>query len=75
MKRFTNYQPTPLADSPTTTDRRWSTVWLGLVTGLIIGIALTPSLSLEHKLCLGLHGICAQTHNIVWGHPATALRP
>lgn len=56
-------------DSPalTPTDRRWSAVLLGLVVGLIIGWALLPGLSLERKLYLALHGICAQTHNLVSG--------
>ncbi|NTU79476.1 MAG: DUF2085 domain-containing protein [Chloroflexales bacterium] len=56
-------------DSPalTPTDRRWSAVLLGLVAGLIIGWALLPGLSLERKLYLALHGICAQTHNLISG--------
>jgi uncharacterized membrane protein len=48
-------------------DRRWSAVLLGLVAGLVIGWALLPGLSLERKLYLALHGVCAQTHNLVSG--------
>lgn len=51
----------------TPADRRWSAVLLGLVSGLVIGWALLPGLSLERKLYLALHGICAQTHNLVSG--------
>jgi uncharacterized membrane protein len=55
------------APAPTPADRRWSAVLLGLVVGLIIGWVLLPGLSLEHKLYLALHGVCAQSHNLITG--------
>jgi uncharacterized membrane protein len=59
---------TPCAVSaPTPADRRWSAVFLGLSAGLVIGWALLPGLSLERKLYLALHGVCAQSHNLVTG--------
>ncbi|NTU81655.1 MAG: DUF2085 domain-containing protein [Chloroflexales bacterium] len=51
----------------TSADRRWTAALLGLVVGLIVGWGLLPGLSLEQKLFLALHGICAQTHNLVTG--------
>jgi uncharacterized membrane protein len=57
-------QPDPVL---TPADRRWTAVLLGLVVGLIVGWGLLPGLSLEQKLFLALHGICAQTHNLVAG--------
>lgn len=54
-------------EGPTPADRRWSAVWLGLVVGLMLGAALMPGISLERTLYLALHGICAQTHNIISG--------
>lgn len=53
--------------APTPADRRWSAVFLGLVLGLSIGWALLPGLSLERKLYLALHGVCAQSHNLTTG--------
>lgn len=48
-------------------ERRWSAVFLGLIVGLLLGLLWLPDLTLERKLYLLLHGVCAQTHNIVAG--------
>ena len=40
---------------------------LGLVSGLLLGVILMPGISLERTLYLALHGVCAQTHNLISG--------
>jgi len=42
-----------------------SAALLGLVTGLLLGVVLMPGVSLERRLYLALHGICAQSHNLI----------
>ncbi len=61
---------TPLSrgsDTPTPAERRWATTLLGLVTGMLLGVILMPGVSLERTLYLALHGICAQSHNLISG--------
>ncbi|MEI7643988.1 MAG: DUF2085 domain-containing protein [Chloroflexales bacterium] len=54
-------------DVATSTERRWSAALLGLVAGLLLGVILMPGISLERVLYLALHGICAQSHNLISG--------
>jgi len=54
-------------DVATSTERRWSAALLGLVTGLLLGVVVMPGISLERTLYLALHGICAQSHNLISG--------
>ncbi|NTW01654.1 MAG: DUF2085 domain-containing protein [Oscillochloris sp.] len=56
-----------LDDVATPAERRWSAVLIGLVIGLILGSMMLPGISLERVLYLALHGICAQTHNLISG--------
>lgn len=55
------------SDTTSVSERRWVAVFLGLLLGIGLGIILMPGLSLERKLYMALHGICAQTHNIISG--------
>ncbi|MBX0329835.1 DUF2085 domain-containing protein [Oscillochloris sp. ZM17-4] len=54
-------------DMATPAERRWTAALLGMGIGLALGAALMPGVSLERALYLALHGICAQTHNLVAG--------
>ncbi len=54
-------------DAATPAEGRWSAVLLGLVAGLLLGASLMPGVSLERTLYLALHGVCAQTHNLISG--------
>jgi uncharacterized membrane protein len=56
-----------LDDLPSPGERRWSAVLIGMVVGLLLGLILMPGISLERTLYIALHGICAQTHNIISG--------
>ncbi len=58
---------TRLADTPTRTELRWSAVVIGMVVGLLLGIMVMPGVTMEQMLYLAMHGICAQTHNLVSG--------
>lgn len=55
------------SNTATPTEQRWSAALLGLVTGLLLGVVLMPGISLERTLYLALHGICAQSHNLISG--------
>ncbi len=55
------------SDAATPAERRWSAALLGLVAGLLLGVILMPGISLERVLSLALHGICAQSHNLISG--------
>ncbi|NTV62402.1 MAG: DUF2085 domain-containing protein [Oscillochloris sp.] len=54
-------------DEATPGERRWSAALAGIVLGLLFGLILMPGVSLERALYIALHGICAQTHNIISG--------
>ncbi|WP_129627729.1 DUF2085 domain-containing protein [Candidatus Oscillochloris fontis] len=54
-------------NTPTRTELRWTAVLFGLVGGLLLGVLLMPGVTLEQILYLAMHGICAQTHNLVAG--------
>ncbi|NTW96984.1 MAG: DUF2085 domain-containing protein [Oscillochloris sp.] len=56
-----------LNDLATPAERRWSAALIGLVAGLLLGATLMPGVSLERTLYIALHGICAQTHNLISG--------
>lgn len=56
-----------LDDAPAPAERRWSAALLGLAAGLLLGLVLMPGVSLERALYIALHGICAQTHNLIVG--------
>jgi uncharacterized membrane protein len=51
----------------TPSERRWAAALIGLLAGLILGAIFMPGISLERTLYLALHGICAQTHNLISG--------
>ena len=54
-------------DVATPAERRWSAALLGLVAGLLLGVVVMPGISLERVLYLAMHGICAQSHNLISG--------
>ncbi|EFO79213.1 hypothetical protein OSCT_2876 [Oscillochloris trichoides DG-6] len=56
-----------LDNTPTRIELRWSAVVIGMVVGLLLGVLFMPGVTLEQILYLALHGICAQTHNLVVG--------
>ncbi|NNJ11116.1 DUF2085 domain-containing protein [Chloroflexales bacterium ZM16-3] len=56
-----------LDDVATPAEQRWSAALIGLAGGLLLGLILMPGVSLERALYLALHGICAQTHNLIVG--------
>ncbi len=60
-------QRSPQDDTATPTEWRWSAALLGLVSGLLLGGILMPGVPLERTLYLALHGVCAQTHNLISG--------
>ncbi len=55
------------SNTATPAEQRWSAVLLGLIAGLLLGVILMPGISLERTLYLALHGICAQSHNLISG--------
>lgn len=56
-----------LDDRASPAERRWSAALIGMASGLLLGLILMPGVSLERTLYMALHGICAQTHNIISG--------
>lgn len=48
-------------------ERPWRFVFVALLGALLAAFLLLPGLTLEQKLYLALHGVCAQLHNISVG--------